>query len=203
MAHCYYDYEIPDRNQPIPANERGLGPSGRLQLFAPPPISAEQVIGRTVDEICPHAGTYGTGGPGFFGLRLGSEWLVIAVSGAGEWMVSQGRCVGDSFHDNYGRPRPWIADWLAAPQIGAGRTPQESPGESDELSAQLVGQRIRSIDVRRHSLRIVFENEVDLTIEETSDRRPLFEGIKEARQFTDDDDLRRAVFLAPTIEIWV
>ena len=203
MAHCCYDYEIPDRNQPIPANERGLGPSGRLQLFAPPPISAEQVIGRTVDEICPHAGTYGTGGPGFFGLRLGSEWLVIAVSGAGEWMVSQGRCVGDSFHDNYGRPRPWIADWLAAPQIGAVRTPQESPGESDELSAQLVGQRIRSIDVRRHSLRIVFENEVDLTIEETSDHRPLFEGKKIARQFADDDDLRSAVFLAPIIEIWV
>src|SRR5262244_1207147 len=167
MAHCCYDYEIPDRNQPIPANERGLGPSGRLQLFAPPPISAEQVIGRTVDEICPRVGTYGTGGPGFFGLRLGSEWLVIAVSGAGEWMVSQGRCVEDSFHDNYGRPRPWIADWLA--------------DESDERSDQLVGQRIRSIDVRHHSLRIVFENEVDLTIEETSDHRPLFEGTHEPR----------------------
>jgi hypothetical protein len=75
--------------------------------------------------------------------------------------------------------------------------------KSDELSAQLVGQRVRSIDVRRHSLRIVFENRVDLTIEETSDNRPLFEGTKEPRQFTNADDLRRAVFLAPTIEIWV
>jgi hypothetical protein len=183
MAHVICEYEIPDRDQPIPVNERGLGPSGRLRPFAPPPISAEAVIGRTVEEICPYVGTYGMGGPGFFGLRLGLEWLVIAVWGAGEWMVSQGRCVEDSFHDN--RPRPWLA------------------GESDELSVELVGQRIRSINVRRHSLRIVFENEVDLTIEETSDHRPLFEGTKEPRQFTDDDDLRRAVFLAPTIEIWV
>jgi hypothetical protein len=188
MAHVIYDYEIPV-DQPLPKNERGLRPSGRLQPFAPPPISAEQVIGRTVEEVCPYVGTYGMGGPGFFGLRLGPEWLVIAVWGAGEWMISQGRCVEESFHNNYGRPRPWLADWLA--------------GESDELSVQLVGERIRSIDVRRHSLRIVFENEVDLTIEETSYHRPLFEGTKEPRQFSDDDDLRRAVFLAPTIEIWV
>jgi hypothetical protein len=188
MAHVIYEYEIPDLDQPIPANARGLGPSGRLQPFAPPPIYAVQVIGRTVEEICPYVGTYGMGGPGFFGLRLGSEWLVIAVWGAGEWMVSQGRRVQDSFHDNYGRARPWIA---------------RLEDESDELSAHLIGQRVRSIDVRRHSLRLVFENEVDLTIEETSDRRPLFEGTKEPRRFSDDDDLRRAVFLAPTIEIWV
>jgi hypothetical protein len=189
MAHVIYDYEIPDLDQPIPADERGLGPSGHLQPFAPPPISAEQVIGRTVEEICPHVGTYGMGGPGFFGLRLGSEWLVIALWGAGDWMVSQGRCVQDSFYDNYGRPRPWIVNWPT--------------DESDELSAQLVGERVSSIDVRLHSLRIVFENELDLTIEETSERRPLFEGIKQTRQFNHDDDLRRAVFLAPTIEIWV
>jgi hypothetical protein len=60
MAHVIYDYEIPDLDQPIPANERGLGPSGRLQPFAPPPISAEQVIGRTVEEICPYVGSYGS-----------------------------------------------------------------------------------------------------------------------------------------------
>src|SRR5262245_49982099 len=158
MPHVIYDYEIPDFDQPIPANERGLGPSGRPRPFAPPPISVEQVIGRTVEEICPYVGTYGMGGPGFFGLRLGSEWLVIALWGAGEWMVSQGRCVQDSFHDNYGRPRPWI---------------YRLADESDELSAQLVGQRVRSFDVRLHSLRIVFENDVDLTIEETSEHRPL------------------------------
>jgi hypothetical protein len=185
MASVIYKYEIPDPDQPIPDTGRGLGPSGRLQPFAPPPISAEQVIGRTVDEIRPYVGTYGMGGPGFFGLRLGSEWLVIAVWGASEWMVAQGRCVGDLFHAEYARPRPWLTN------------------ESDELSRQLVGQRIRAIDVRRHSLRIIFENEIDLTIEETCDHRPLFGGTTKPRQFTDDDDLRRAVFLAPTVEIWV
>jgi hypothetical protein len=166
-----YDYQMP-------------GPSG-LQPFAPPPLSPEEVIGRHVEEICPHVGTYGMGGPGFFGLRLGSDWLVIAVWGAGEWIVVQGRCVEDFFHHKYGRPRPWIT------------------AESDELSAQLIGQSVRSIDVRRHSLRIVFENEIDLAIEETSDHRPWHEGTKQPRRFSVDDDLRRAVFVAPTICIWV
>jgi len=65
MAQVIYHYEIPDLDQPIPAHERGLGPSGRLQPFAPPPISAEQVTGRTAEEICPYVGIYGMGGPGF------------------------------------------------------------------------------------------------------------------------------------------
>lgn len=179
-----YDYDIPDLDQPIPDNAP-WGPSGRLRPFVPPPISAEQVIGRTVEEICPNVGTYGMGGPGFFGLRLGSEWLVIPVWGAGEWMTARGRCVRNAFHHQYGHPRPWLG------------------GGSDELSVQLVGQRVRSIDVRRHSLRIVFENGFDLTIEGGSDHRPMFEGTKEPRLFTDNDDLRKAVFLAPTDEIWV
>lgn len=184
MANVIYDYEIPDPDEPIPDNERGLGPSGRLRPFAPP-LSAEQVIGRTVQEICPCLGTYGMGGPGFFGLRLGSEWLIIAVWGAGDWMTARGRCVGDAYYREHGHPTPWLA------------------GESDELAVSLVGQRVRSIAVRRHSLRIVFENELDLTIEEASDHRPVLEGTKEPRRFTDEDDLRRAVFLAPTSEIWV
>ena len=184
MAIVIYDYEIPDPDEPIPLIVP-WGPSGRLRPFVPPPISAEQVIGRTVEEICPCIGTYGMGGPGFFGLRLGAEWLVIAVWGAGDWMTARGRCVEDGFHHQHGHPRPWI---------GGGR---------DELSVSLVGQRVRSIDVRRHSLRIDFENGFDLTIEEGSDHRPVFEGTKEPRRFTDGDDLRRAVFLAPTSEIWV
>src|SRR5208337_1947994 len=143
---------------------------------------AEQVVGRTVDEICKHVGTYGMGGPGFFGLRLGSEWLVNAIWGAGEWITAQGRCLADSFHQNYGRPSPWLSS-------------------DGELDTHMVGQKVRSIDVQRHSVRIVLENEFDLTIEESPDGRPLLEGVKKPRRFTDDDDLRRAVFLAPTIEI--
>jgi hypothetical protein len=75
-------------------------------------------------------------------------------------MVVQGRRMQDLFHDKYGRPRPWLA------------------AEREELSGRLVGHRVRSIDVRRHCLRIVFENEVDVTIEEASDHRPIVRRYK-------------------------
>ena len=77
-------YEIPDPTKPIPEEDRGMvGPSGELIPFEPILLEASDVVGRTVDEIVPHVGTYGMGGPGFFGIRLGNEWLTIAIWGAG------------------------------------------------------------------------------------------------------------------------
>lgn len=129
------------------------------------------------------------GGPGFFGLRLGAEWLVIAIRGAADWMSAKGRQVGDPFHKDYGRDRPWLADW-----------DRKCP---DQLSAHLVGQTLVSIVVERHSLTILFENGFDLTIDKSYEQRPIFQGSREPRRFNADDDLRKAVFLAPTTEIWV
>ena len=189
MPNVIYKYEIPDATRPIPEDQRRLGPSGHLVPFEPAPARADQIIGRCVDEVCPNVGTYGMGGPGFFGLRFGSEWLVIAIWGASDWLSAHGRSVGDPYHLEYGRPRPWLADWSA--------------DQPDELSQHIVGQKIRDFDVRKHALRITLENGFDLTIEETSDRRPLFQGSRQPRQFAVDDDLRRAVFIAPTAEIWV
>ncbi len=179
-----YKYQIPD-----PLKPRELGPSCKLMNFKPEPVAPAAVIGRIVDRISDHLGTYGMGGPGFFGLRFGTEWLVIAIWGAAEWMVAQGRCVGDTFYEKYGRQRPWLHNL--------------SMDSYDELSAHIVGQPAKSIDVQEHSLKILFENGFDLTIEESPDNRPLFEGTKKPRIFQKSDDLRRAVFLSPTDEIWV
>lgn len=184
MTTIIYEYEIPDPRFPVREDERGLGPSGQLVPFIPGPVAAEQVVGRVIDEISPNVGTYGMGGPGFFGLRLGSEWLVIAVWGAAEWMAARERCLGDIFHRDYRRQTPWL------PSDG-------------ELEKHVIGQRVKSIEVRRDSLSIVLYNGFDLTIEESPDSRPILEGAKQPRKFTADDDLRKAVFLAPTAEIWV
>jgi hypothetical protein len=182
MKTIVYKYEIPDPLRPIPQNEHSWGPSGHLIPFTPIPVSAEQIVGRVIDEISAHVGTYGMGGPGFFGLRLGAEWLVIAVWGAAEWMAARERCLEDIDHQEYGRPSPCL------PSDG-------------ELEKHVAGQKIRSIEVRRASLCIILDNEFDLTIEESPDRRPMQGSAK--KKFTEDDDLRKAVFFAPTTEIWV
>jgi hypothetical protein len=125
------------------------------------------------------------GGPGFFGLRLGEEWLVVAIWGASEWIVADGVLIQDYFFADYGRPKPWITD------------------EVDNLSPNLVGTKIESLELHQRSMRISFSNGMLLEIGEAAEGRPLLEGNKQPRAFLEDDDLRKAVFLSPTTEIWV
>ena len=47
-----------------------------LLPFHPDPISETDVLGRRVSGLSANLGDYGTGGLGFFGLDLKSEWLV-------------------------------------------------------------------------------------------------------------------------------
>lgn len=180
------DFEIPDPSKPIPEDERGIvGPSGYLMPFVPNALSAEQVTGREVNEVLTHVGTYGMGGPGYFGLRLGEEWLVVAIWGAGEWIVADGILIQDHFFDNYGRPRPWITE------------------DTDNLSPKLIGSTITSLELSQHYMLISFSNGMSLVIDGSAEDRPIFEGTKRPREFMADDDLRKAVFLSPTAEIWV
>jgi len=190
MTGVIYDYQIPNSAKPIPESERVLGPSGELIDFSPDPIIPNAIIGQTILELSPYVGTYGMGGPGFFGLRLEDGWLVIAIWGASEWMTAMGRNIGDAFHDNYGRRKPWIADWR----------PEE---EDDELSKNLLGRQITNFEISQKSLCIMLESEFDITIKEDGKTRPILEGSKQPRSFQENDDLRKAVFLSPTTEIWV
>lgn len=186
MAHIILEFEVPDPQRPIPSKQRGpLGPSCELVPFVPTRVVPEQVVGKRVDEVCPYVGTYGMGGPGFFGLRLGEEWLVVSIWGAGEWILVDDRLVEDTFGESYGRPRPWIHD-----------------GE-DQLSQRLVGTKIVALSIQRHSLEIRFSSGARMVIDEGPERRPILEGLKEPRIFSHDDDLGKAIFLSPTAELWV
>jgi hypothetical protein len=73
MTNLWYKFKIPDPSKPLPGDIPSWSPTCELVDFEPPPLTADMIVGRTVDEICTHIGTYGMGGPGFFGLRLGSE----------------------------------------------------------------------------------------------------------------------------------
>ena len=178
-------FEIPDPARPIAEGERGIGPSGELIPFEPGRLQASHIVGRRVDEIVPYVGTYGMGGPGFFGIRLGNEWLTIAIWGASEWITVDGLLVGDVFFGHYGRPEPWISE------------------SGDRLSTELVGSTITAIDIEPRSLLMSFSNGLSMSIDEAPDSRPIFEGTKQPRRFVDGDDLRDVIFLSPTTEIWI
>ena len=64
------------------------------------------VIGRTIIDANPYLGSYGMGGPGFFGMKLEKkgrfreEWLVITMWGADQWLLFDGKwldCHSDRF----------------------------------------------------------------------------------------------------------
>ncbi len=184
MSQIRYEFMIPDESKPLDGEVSICGPSCELMSFKPERLRAAQVVGRMVDEICTHVGTYGMGGPGFFGLRLNQEWLVVAVWCADSWIEVNGRIIADTFWKDAGMPRPWITE------------------ERDELTERLVGQEITRFELNKHSL-CIHAGDLDLIVAEEADRRPILAGSKEPRQFASEDDLRQAVFLSPTAEIWV
>jgi len=181
-----YNFEIPDTTRPIPKAKRGVvGPAYELIPFQPSPVSSDKVLGKNITEISLNVGTYGMGGPGFFGINLEGEWLIISIWGASGWITVDDRLISNmSYTWPFGK-KPWI-------------TPS-----SDNLSELIIGETIIKFEVNQHSLRIVLSNGMALSIEESADNRPIFAGSKEPREFLETDDLRRAVFLSPTSEIWI
>jgi hypothetical protein len=185
-----HKYELPLGKSLQHLRDQGfISPTAELVPFTPAPASPDQVVGRQVSDVCTIMGTYGMGGAGFFGLQLGNEWLVVAVWGAACWIVANGRLVADGRHDEHGRPKPWEDD-------------------IDEFKTLIVGQTITSFHTDRISMTIQLSNGLKLEITESANTRPVYDGLFKigapaARVFSDDDDLKSAVFLSPKSEIWI
>lgn len=180
-----YDLKIPDITRPLgPEFATGLGPKHELISLVPVPLTLDILAGKPVEEISTELGSYGMGGEGFFRLRLGQDWFVIALSGAAAWLRFDGLLVEDWFYERHGRPKPWIDD------------------EGDRLSPQILGAQIVRVDVHPHSLHLGFDNGSQLSLDTTMEL-PVFEGTKAPRRLLQEDDLNHALFLAPSREIWV
>jgi hypothetical protein len=188
MTTIIYEYEIPNVSRPVPDY---LGPPGcefELMAFYPKRLAPHHVVGRTVVEYSTMVGTYGMGGPGFFGLSFGDEWLVVAVWGAASWMIAENRFILDYRHLEHARPEPWIVE----PDL-----------EHNSLATRIIRNTISGIHVDAKSLRIEFVDGFCLEIDPDPSKRPEWEGTGQLKLFAEEDDLRRAVFLCPTHEIWI
>jgi hypothetical protein len=181
-----FRYEIPDLEHPFPPEDTSdMGPSGPLKPFVPEPLDPSQIVGREIDEWIPHAGTYGMGGPGFLGFRIGDDWLIVAIWGAGNWFRLDGRLLTDMFWERHERSMPW----QAVPNV--------------DFQNLFVGRRFTALEVTRDSVTARFDNGQVLTLSPDPGDRPPHEGNGEPRGVGPDDDLRQAIFLAPTPELWI
>lgn len=181
----YTRFEI-GAGAPIPEDDQGpFGPVAELIPFQPERLTTQQVAGRRIDEVSFHLGTYGMGTPAFFGLRLGADWLVVALWGASGWIVAENRHIWDSHYLRNGSPRPWV------------------DGSDDEFSARVIGRAIASAEVHATSMELILDDGFAIRIDPDPATRPIFEGSREPRAFEPDDDLRKSVFLCPTDDLWV
>jgi len=165
-------------------------PSSALRDFHPEPLRPETLIGKNALTWSTRCGTYGMGGPGFFGLKLKEKWLIIALWGAEDWIELDGQILADYFPD----PTDALRDDEYETIKMRGR---------DIVTSKLVGSPIVECAINKHSLKIRFENGSILTIEESLESRKAFPGTNKPRKLTSADDLRKGVFLSPTNVLWV
>ena len=113
-------------------------------LLSKPPTLAETgpdiLLNRTILDFSFNQGTYGMGGPGFFGLlidRDGSrEYLTYTVWASGQYVLMDGRVLECHLNHNESY-HPWFSDWSG----------ENDENRWDDLSGVLKGSVIISSEL--------------------------------------------------------
>jgi hypothetical protein len=161
--------------------------------------TAELVEGRTVLEVTYIAGTYGMGGPSFFGLRLdkasrrAKEWLLCTLWGADNWMLVNGRWLG-AHPDQYEQQRPLHgAAWKRTEQGYSVPTGEQW----DEFQPMVLRQTITRFWCSERACQLDI-GPATIVITEAPSTRTISFGSQEPRQLMPGDELRNAWILART-----
>lgn len=157
-----------------------------------------RIIGRRVIEWSDALGTYGMGGPGFFGLYLAeteeysAEWFVLTLWGAGEWLLLDGRWA-HAHPNQYEVQRPLRSNYAGMEGW-------------DEISDKLVGATIRDAAISDSGSVITLEQGKDvyiLEVPEDTSRLPRYGGTLEQRKWHAHESQLDAWVISPTAELWV
>lgn len=110
-------------------------------------IEPDSLVGKTILDFSSHLGSYGMGGPGFFGLLMerdgAREYLVYAVWASGEYITIDDRVI--ECHINYNEAyHPWISQWAG----------ESEENRWDDLSGILKGSVITGVSLTEDELRI-------------------------------------------------
>ena len=152
----------------------------RLELrpFVPAPLEPEVILARRISAWTPDAGPVGMGGAGFVGFDLGGDWLMIALWQASLWIRVDGEVLFDmlySLDGSFFRPRV-------------------------DVGSVFVGDQFTHVSVERRRVVARLATGRELLI---ADDPPIPRYMSGAvRKFGESDDLRRAVFLSPSPDLW-
>lgn len=145
----------------------------------------DEVIGKTVIDASAICGTYGMGGPGFFGLQLDDEqWLMLRLWGGMGWFTVGDRplvAVGEADEERW---RPMIT----LKELSRPRALQRFLG----LPAALL-----EFAFDRHHHGHLTIGSVRLDLDEDPAKRPAWRGGMRPRRLASGDDLRTAWIIGP------
>jgi hypothetical protein len=139
-------------------------------------IGINRILERKVLDVVQYLGSYGMGGPGFFGILLEKskkypeEWLVLRLWGAADWLHFNDRIIG--CHPK--QEEKW------------------KPYGADNVKIILIGNSIKSATINMKSCIFRFLNSFVLELKKNPKTRPVYGGSREPRVLAKNDDLRQA-----------
>ncbi len=157
----------------------------------------EKIVGRRVIDWSESLGSYGMGGPGFFGLRLAAqgeypeEWLALRLWGADNWLLLDDQWVG-AHPNQYDIQEPLYSNF-------------GEEGSWDRVSEKVRGALLNDVKIERdHSLIFLTVDAAPHRLEIPADtsRLPLYGGTMQPHVWNPDEDQRDAWIIAQG-ELWV
>ena len=141
-----------------------------------PEFGTEQFIGSKILDYNLYFGTYGMGGPGFFGLKLegafGIRWLVYCIWLAGEHILLDNRII-ECYPDFLEKYHPWI--------VWGNHRHEEYEQTRQNLKNLLSGLKILNIDLQEHALQVQLSGNHILETYQKSDKFPEQGGTRKKR----------------------
>jgi hypothetical protein len=156
-----------------------------------------RITDRWVRGWSANLGSYGMGGPGFFGLKLADtgdypeEWLVLRLWGACNWLLLDGQWVEahpnqyhiqEPLYSNYGGDEDW-----------------------DHMAERVVGSQITDVVIQQYYSKIVLALGLEkymLEIPQDTSLLSLYGGTMEPRVWNPDEDQRDAWIISHG-DLWV
>jgi hypothetical protein len=142
-------------------------------------------IGQRVLAVVTCLGSYGMGGPGFFGVRFRKGWIVYRLWGADGWLTLNGKLIEESLFPDE----------------------REPIGKHNLISAsQLKGSILRATECGDDQYDLAFvknDENLCLSVRRDGSAVPHWRGNGSPKVFADNESLEDAVIVSRTGRIWL
>jgi hypothetical protein len=160
-------------------------------------VGTARLVGRTITQWSLILGSYGMGGPGFFGLHLSAadawaaEWLVLTVWGASAWLLLDGHWV-EATPDPWAIQRPLYSNYAG-------------DASWDEVSPVITGATIMAVTIQDRASALHLQQGRDVHVLEVPDdsaRLPAYAGNGQPRSWGAHESQWDAWAVSQSGDLW-